>query len=123
MPSKQTSTGAAGRKARPGSRAGAVRGVAATGERDEHYDLISVLYHSLQGAATCAQYANDARNADDDDLMAFFEESRAEYADRSQRAKELLASRLEGAAPAEPDDEDEDEDEDIEDGDEDEDDD
>jgi hypothetical protein len=27
-----------------------------TGTRDEHYNTISVLYHALQGADTCATY-------------------------------------------------------------------
>lgn len=35
----------------------------ATPERDETYGLISVVYHALQGAETCEQYAEDARRA------------------------------------------------------------
>ena len=31
-----------------------------TGTRDEHYNVVSVLYHALQGADTCDQYALDA---------------------------------------------------------------
>jgi hypothetical protein len=31
-----------------------------TGTRDEHYNLISVLYHALHGAENCDRYAADA---------------------------------------------------------------
>jgi hypothetical protein len=31
-----------------------------TGTRDEHYNLVSVLYHALSGADTCERYALDA---------------------------------------------------------------
>jgi hypothetical protein len=31
-----------------------------TATRDEHYNVISVLYHALQGADTCATYLQDA---------------------------------------------------------------
>ncbi|HEY2922136.1 MAG TPA: hypothetical protein VGK77_24410 [Candidatus Binatia bacterium] len=31
--------------------------------RDEHYDLVSVLYHALQGDDTLAQYIDDAEGA------------------------------------------------------------
>ena len=34
-----------------------------TGTRDEHYNLVSVLYHALQGADTCNVYALDAEAA------------------------------------------------------------
>jgi hypothetical protein len=67
----------------------------ATGERDETYDLVSVLYHALQGAETCGTYLRDAEAAGDDDLAEFFEDTRAEYVARAAQAKQLLASRLE----------------------------
>ncbi len=31
-----------------------------TGTRDEHYDLVSVLYHAVHGADNCERYAHDA---------------------------------------------------------------
>jgi hypothetical protein len=65
---------------------------ASTGERDENYNLISVLYHALQGAETVAQYIDDV--GDDDELRDFFEETREEYAARAAAAKELLGARL-----------------------------
>jgi hypothetical protein len=80
-------------------------------ERDEVYGLISVLYHALQGAETYARYGDDARRAGDDELVEFFEECQDEEVDRAERAKELLATRLDAYGEEEADDDDEDEDE------------
>ena len=49
-----------------------------TGTTDEQYDLISVLYHALEGAATCEVYIQDAEEAGDNELTQFFEELREE---------------------------------------------
>ncbi|HKU44748.1 MAG TPA: hypothetical protein VJR89_41600 [Polyangiales bacterium] len=65
-----------------------------TGERDENYNLISVLYHALQGAETVAQYVADAEGKSDEQLAQFFEEARGSYVELAQQAKQLLASRL-----------------------------
>jgi hypothetical protein len=43
-----------------------------TGTKDATYNLVSVLYHALQGAETYAQYATDAGS--DQDLASFFRE-------------------------------------------------
>jgi len=92
--------------ARPRRRPGEgtrVRPTGATSERDDTYGLISVIYHCLQGAETYAQYAEDARRSQDEELVAFFEECRAELDARAVRGRRLLAARIEGL-----DDEDED---------------
>lgn len=81
-----------------------------TGERDESYALVSVLYHALQGAETIDQYIQDARRAEDEELATFFEETKEAYVERAAEAKELLAARLESE------DEDEDEEEGEEEG-------
>jgi hypothetical protein len=86
-----------------------------TGERDENYALISVLYHALQGAETIDQYVRDAQSAGDEELASFFEETKEAYAERASEAKALLASRLESMEEDEEDDEEEDEEEDAED--------
>jgi len=95
---------------------GSVRGSAQpTSERDENYDLISVLYHALQGAETIGRYLDDAQEARDEALGSFLDETRDEYNNRADTARELLARRL-GAARSEDleeaDEEDEEEDED-----------
>jgi hypothetical protein len=61
-----------------------------TGTRDEHYNLISVLYHALNGADTCDRYALDAEAAGDERLAAFFRETRVKQTELAQRAKGLL---------------------------------
>jgi hypothetical protein len=63
-----------------------------TGLRDESYDLVSVLYHSLEGAATYAMYVQDAEEDGDSELSQFFQEIQEHS--RAERAKRLLASRL-----------------------------
>jgi hypothetical protein len=66
----------------------------ATGTPNEHYDLISVLYHALQGGETSQLYIDDARTAGDDELVDFFEQVQNEDRSRAERAKQLLASRF-----------------------------
>jgi len=88
---------------------------AASAERDEVYGLVSVLYHALQGAETYDQYVRDARNADDQELVEFFEECRDEEADRADRAKSLLAARMDGFGGMDRDTDEEDEEDEEED--------
>ena len=61
-----------------------------TGTRDEHYNLISVLYHALNGADTCDRYASDAEIAGDERLVAFFRETQVMQSQIAERAKGLL---------------------------------
>ena len=65
-----------------------------TGIKNEQYDLVSVLYHSLEGAATYEQYVQDANQAGDQDLVNFFQEVKETNNRLAQRAKELLGQRL-----------------------------
>jgi hypothetical protein len=65
-----------------------------SGERDEHYNLISVLYHGLQGADQSAVYAEDADQAGDEELAEFFRSVGQKHAELAQRAKQLLFQRL-----------------------------
>jgi hypothetical protein len=93
---------------------GAQQAFGGTREPNEHYALISVLYHALQGAETCAQYIRDAQTAKDEELVQFFSEVQEDEEDRAERAKELLVARLAGEADVQ-DDEEEGEDEEDED--------
>jgi hypothetical protein len=61
-----------------------------TGTRDEHYNLIAVLYHALHGADNCDHYALDAEAAGDERLAAFFREAQGAQMLLAERAKELL---------------------------------
>jgi rubrerythrin len=65
-----------------------------TGVRDEHYAVVSILYHALQGAETYQTYINDAERAGDQELVQFFREVQEEERRRAARAKELLRGRL-----------------------------
>jgi hypothetical protein len=101
--------------AKPPAKSGNPRASAASVETsDELYGVISVLYHSLQGLETYERYLEDARNAEDEQLVSFFEQCMEEEKGRAKRAKSLLAARLEDAEGGDDDeasDEDDEEDE------------
>jgi hypothetical protein len=61
---------------------------------DEIYDIVSVLYHALQGAETYDQYIRDAEQRRDQELAQYFREVQEEEIRRALRGKELLARRL-----------------------------
>jgi hypothetical protein len=65
-----------------------------TGVRDEHYNLVSILYHALQSAETYDTYISDAGGAGDQELAQFFREVQEEEHRRAARAKELLGRKL-----------------------------
>src|SRR3712207_9447140 len=61
-----------------------------TGNRDEHYNLISTLYHALHGAENCDRYAADAEVSGDERLAAFFREAQVVQTELAERAKGML---------------------------------
>ena len=63
-----------------------------TGTNNSTYNLVSVLYHALQGADLYEQYASDAGG--DQDLAGFFRDIQQQEKHRAERAKQLLATRL-----------------------------
>lgn len=65
-----------------------------TGTKNVTYDLISVIYHALQGAETYAGYAKDAHDRGDALLGEFFEQVQSEMKQVAQRGKALLSQRL-----------------------------
>ena len=65
-----------------------------TGTRDITYNLISVVYHALQGAETTALYIADAEQEGNQEIAAFFREIKDEYQRRADRAKQLLTAHL-----------------------------
>jgi hypothetical protein len=58
------------------------------------YDLVSVIYHSLQGAETTAMFIADAEQAGNQDCAQFFREVKDEYTRCADRAKQLLTTHL-----------------------------
>ncbi len=65
-----------------------------TGMKDEHYNLVSVLYHALQGSETVGQYIGDAEQAGDEKLAEFFRQTQAAYKEIADQAKALLKGKL-----------------------------
>jgi rubrerythrin len=65
-----------------------------TGTRDTVYDLVSIIYHALQGAETYGMYVTDAKEVGDTELAKFFQEVQDEERLRADRAKQFLAARL-----------------------------
>ncbi|MBV6623192.1 MAG: hypothetical protein KI793_09705 [Rivularia sp. (in: Bacteria)] len=65
-----------------------------TGTANEHYDLISVIYHSLQSASVCNMYIQDANNSGDRELMEFFQQVKEQNCQQAEQAKKLMAQRM-----------------------------
>ena len=61
---------------------------------NEHYDVISVLHHALEGAWKCETYIRDAEKAGDETLAQFFREAQQEQCARAEQAKALLKHRI-----------------------------
>ena len=57
---------------------------------DKDYNLISVLYHALQGAETTSQYAQDAQTEGAPQVAEFMRQVQEQYNRIAQQAKELL---------------------------------
>ena len=68
-------------------------GESATGISNATYDLVSVLYHALEGGATYAKYIQDAEQEGDQELAQFFRQVQQDEAQRAQQAKSLLDNR------------------------------
>ena len=58
------------------------------------YDLVSVMYHALQGAETYERYIADAGERGDKELADFFRDAQRHSADIADRGKALLRTRL-----------------------------
>lgn len=70
------------------------QGTGQTGVRDVTYNLISVVYHALQGAETYKMYEEDVERTQDSELAQFFRQACEEEKRRAQQGKELLARHL-----------------------------
>jgi hypothetical protein len=64
-----------------------------TGVQNTQYDLVSVMYHALQGGQTYSQYISDAQQSGDQELAQFFQQMQQEDEHRAQRAMQLLLQR------------------------------
>ena len=62
-----------------------------TGTRDDTYDVISVVYHALQGAENCEIYADDAEN---EQLRSFFQQAYEQQRQLAEQGKQVLMQCL-----------------------------
>ena len=62
-----------------------------TGTRNETYDLISVLYHALQGAENCQTYLEDAQ---DSEIRSFLQQALQSQRRIADDGKRLLQQCL-----------------------------
>jgi hypothetical protein len=62
-----------------------------TSVSNKHYNLVSVLYHALEGAQTASRYMQDAH--DDPELAQFFQQVQQQDDQCAQQALKLLMSR------------------------------
>lgn len=72
-----------------------------TGTKDETFNLVSILYHSLQSAETIDKYIENSGQNGGGDLEAFFRQTKEENSRCAERAKQLLAQQLSQSQSAE----------------------
>jgi hypothetical protein len=65
----------------------------ATGTSDPTYNVISVVYHALQGAETIQKYLDDPDT--DEDLRTYFQQVQQGYRRAGEMGKQLLVQRIE----------------------------
>lgn len=65
-----------------------------TGTRDVTYNLVSVIYHALQGAETYDIYVRDAEQSGDQESAQFFRQVKDQNQQAAEQAKKLLAQKL-----------------------------
>ena len=61
---------------------------------DTTYNLISVMYHTLQGCETYEKYAQDAEQAGQQEIAQFFRETGRQFEQCAEHGKRLLAQCL-----------------------------
>jgi hypothetical protein len=77
----------------PGSSATGMQGMMGQ-TPDTTYNLISVMYHTLQGCQTYEKYAQDAEQAGQQDVAQFFRDTGREFERCAERGQQLLAQCL-----------------------------
>jgi hypothetical protein len=65
-----------------------------TGTGDVTYNLVSVVYHALQGAETDEKYIRDAEAAGNPQVVQYFRDVKERNCETAERGKELLRSML-----------------------------
>ena len=65
-----------------------------TGTKDDIFDLVSVLYHCLDGAKACDEYIHDAQQTGDNESVKFFQDCKQQNIQLADRCKQILSSRM-----------------------------
>jgi hypothetical protein len=65
-----------------------------TGTKDKDYNIIWFAEACLSNVLRLEQYAKDAEQAGDDELVQFFQRAQEESRKGAEQAKQLLAARL-----------------------------
>jgi rubrerythrin len=68
------------------------------GTRDVTYNLVSVIYHALQGADTYHVYARDAETEGESELASFFRDAAQQSQQLAEQAKQHLGQKLSGGS-------------------------
>lgn len=71
-----------------------------TGTRNETYDLISVLYHALQGAENCKTYMNDAKDGNARDFFKKALQAQRQLADEGKQVLQECLKKDSGGQSA-----------------------
>lgn len=67
-------------------------GQSSTSVPDHLFDLVSVLYHTLESASTNQKYIRDSQG--DQELLQFFQQVAEEDNQRAEKARRLLSSKM-----------------------------
>ena len=65
-----------------------------TSTNNLYYDLVSVLYHALEGGQTYATYIQDAQQAGDQQLAQFFQQVQQQNNMLANQAQQLISQRM-----------------------------
>lgn len=82
-----------------GGRGQATGGAGRQGQQgvpDLEYDLISLIYHNLQGVEASGRYVSDAVEAGDDACAEVFRQAQQAYLEQADRARQRLREHVGG---------------------------
>lgn len=68
----------------------------ATATSDATFNLVSVLYHTQQGASANEKYVDDAEQSGEQELVDFFRKVQDRDREIGEEAQRLLGARLHG---------------------------
>lgn len=75
---------------------GSQSGSGTTGTDNVTSNLVSILYHCLEGAQTHDKYIQDAQQQGNNDVVQFFQQVKQEEMRRAEQCKQLLGQHLSG---------------------------